>query len=325
MAVVPQDSFLQVLIVGAGQIGALADSPQSAVVQTHAHAIFSCQQYCLLGFIEPQESSRKAASQLWHAPGYADFSTFRDTQQRPDVVVIASPDHMHWQNLHLALDLKPRVIIVEKPLVTEVQKLSELSVSIPIVVNYTRRYMPIFRNFLNRLEKNEFGRFLHGAGTYSKGLIHSGSHLINALLPILNKEIKSIHSISSQPGYNLEDPSISALVEYVDGSSFLFRTTPTDLYEAFEIDLFFEKVRIRLDRLGRRISYDYPQSTGGNKTIQYLMDQPAQHEENSLTDAYHGLYQHVFQVIQGFEKPFCDIEDSRATLQFCETLRRKSS
>jgi predicted dehydrogenase len=321
-----KDEVLKVLIVGAGQIGALGDSPGSAHILTHAHAVAEYKKnFSLLGFIDSNSQSLEKAQANWGGEGFQSFEHFISSKQKTDVVVISSPDNLHLEHILKARALNPKIIVVEKPIsqstVSLKNAMTEKLENFPLLVNYTRRYQPGHKNFLKRLSAGEFGKFLNGSGYYSKGLFHSGSHLINAILPIFSRGISNIEVTEKKIDFSEEDPSISCFMKFEDGSCFNVQSFDARVYEIFEIDLFFEKGRVRIDNLGNRISYFFPQPLSTGTSIQYIRE-PQEIIESNNHESFLNLYNEVSNVLSGQNKITCDIQDSLQTLEICEKIRR---
>jgi predicted dehydrogenase len=318
---------LKALIVGCGRIGALADTPNSDVILTHAHALQRLPTlFKVIGFIDPAKKALATAVKLWGGVGHESFESYFATGEKPDVIVICSPDEFHLAHLKKGLEWSPKAIVVEKPLSFQVNDLKDLNSSSgpqlpPIAVNYTRRYMPIYQNFLQRLASQEFGSFLHGSGTYSKGLFHSGSHLVNLILPLLNRPLSSVIPLGERNDYRPEDKTIDCLMKFSDNSYFLLRSVDSRLYELFEIELYFEHCRIRIDRKGRRLSYDLPKVQTETTGIKYIEEDEV-YEEKNIDHAFLKLYEGIYDTVFGESKLVCDVQDSIDTLTVCEHLRK---
>ncbi|MFO7633383.1 MAG: Gfo/Idh/MocA family oxidoreductase [Caldilinea sp.] len=89
-----------------------------------------------------REAAEYAASQA-HAAPYTDVSELL-AAQRPDLVVVATPDHLHLAPTLAALDAGTPVIIQEKPLATD------LAEAMTIYEKVEQRGAKLFVNFANR-------------------------------------------------------------------------------------------------------------------------------------------------------------------------------
>lgn len=171
------------LIIGAGRIAAGFDTPESESVLTHAHAYSLHPDFNLLGFIDPDLNQSQKAAKKWNCEA---FNSLSDIKAIVDVVSICSPDHVHYESVIQSQKLSPKLIFLEKPISNNLEKAKELlCFTIPIAVNYSRRYIKEFRELADRIKGNKFGRFFIGTAYYGKGFIHNGSHMIDLLRLLL--------------------------------------------------------------------------------------------------------------------------------------------
>lgn len=166
------------LIVGAGNQGALADAPGSGnehKIISFAHAFKEHPGFEIIGIADTDEKKSKYAESLWREP---DSIGKGCSKIKPDIVVIATPDDTHCELLKYFVEQPLKLVICEKPLCTDLQQAREIvelykSKGIPLMCNYTRRFLPHY----DRLKK-------HGKPTYAKcifnrGWLHTATHAID--------------------------------------------------------------------------------------------------------------------------------------------------
>jgi predicted dehydrogenase len=163
------------LIVGCGNMGCLNDAPGSGNEHktiSYAKALKENGNFEIWAYDKSVDKERKA---------YAFWDTRTDICLEYDVIIIATPDDTHYYNL-LALSLysyKPKLVICEKPLcmtsveVKEVIKFYE-DRKIPILVDYTRRFIPEYQQL-----KAEHGKAVHGYCRFNRGMLHTGTHALD--------------------------------------------------------------------------------------------------------------------------------------------------
>lgn len=243
-----QDTYV-VLIVGAGRIGAFFDEPASDAVLTHAHA-FSCHpRFKLLGFVDADPRSAELAATRWGGEAFVAISD-AFARQTIDVVVVAVPDEDHLSILRELASYPFRLVFVEKPLATTVAGAESVIAlyrekNIRMAVNYSRRYVPEFAALRDWISAGRMGCFIAGTGYYGKGTIHNGSHMIDLLRFFLG-EISVETVISSICDWRDDDPTNSAILKPDIGGQFILLGVDCRLYTIFEMDLLFEKGRVRL-------------------------------------------------------------------------------
>ena len=245
-----------VLIVGAGKIGAFFDTPRSKHVLTHAHAFTAHQGFRLLGFVDANRSQAEQAAAIW---GGTTFCTLSEafSQNVIDVVVIATPDIFHYPILKEVAGYLPKLVFAEKPLTASVAQAEEIAElyadkGIRLAVNYSRRFVPEIGTLFSEISDGRYGNYLTGAGYYGKGTLHNGSHMLD-LVRFLLGEIKDATVISQQNDFYDTDPSCSSILTLENGARFYMQAVDCRCYTVFELDLFFEKGRIRITDAGFRI------------------------------------------------------------------------
>jgi len=304
------------IIIGAGNIGALFDSPNSKDVLTHAHAFTKHTGFNLIGFIDIDLKKAHHAAELW---GCKTFSNIEEafSSGNIDVVCVAVPDEHHHDILKQISEFPLKVIFAEKPLTKTVDEAKEIvrifkEKNIDLIVNYSRRFVPEFENIKNDIEKGIYGEYLTGTGYYGKGIIHNGSHLID-LLRYLIGEMDTIKPISSISDFYPDDKSISAVLTFENNKPFFVQTINCRKYSIFEIDLLFEKKRIRIYDSGYKIEeYDVQE----NKIYKgYTNIVKTAEVDTSLHNALYNAAENIYKHLTEGQNLKCSIEDGFKTLQ----------
>jgi predicted dehydrogenase len=243
----------RVAIIGAGRIGALLDTPQNPNILTHAHGYKACEGFEIVGFVDRDLDKAKAASARWGGLAFDSLEELFQTQAI-DVVSVCLPDDLHYATL-LALAEKPiKFIFLEKPAVTtpkeaEVVRALYRDLPIRVLVNYTRRFVPEIMNIRDAIRSGKYGAFLTGTGYYGKGLLHNGSHMVD-LLQFLLGQVGAVQKVSELVDFCSQDPSVSALLSMSCGGLFYLCHIDCRKFDVFELDLTFERKRIRICQLG---------------------------------------------------------------------------
>ena len=243
----------QVAIIGAGRIGALLDDPRSPHILTHAHGYKACEGFEIAGFVDRDLNKAEAASSCWGGRAFDNIAELLE-QQAIDVVSICVPDELHYELL-LTLAKQPvKFIFLEKPAVRtteEADVIRALYGKLPtrVLVNYSRRFVPEIRKIWKAIKTGDYGAFLTGAGYYGKGLLHNGSHMVD-LLQFLVGDVAAAAKISETVDYCDHDPSVSALLTMRGGGVFHLHHIDCSKFDVFELDLIFERKRIRICELG---------------------------------------------------------------------------
>jgi predicted dehydrogenase len=252
------DSQFNVLIVGAGAIGAFYDTPESEYILTHAHAFSAHPGFNLLGFVDTNLERVQSAAQLWRCRAFGSIEEAFEKEQ-VDIVCIAVPDELHYAVLKQLSGLPLKAVFTEKPLTKTVREAEEIVAiygnrMVPVCVNYKRGFVPEFEELRDKIKKETFGKYLTGTGYYGKGLLHNGSHLIH-LLCFLIGDIEEHTIVASENDFYSDDPSISATLTFDNKNLFNLHHISCNHFTIFEVDLIFENGRVRITDTGFKIEY----------------------------------------------------------------------
>jgi hypothetical protein len=169
-----------VFIIGAGSKGALSDAPGSGNEHkflSYAHAVKCHPAFNLAGFADILPEMKEGAERIWH-PEKSDSI---------DVVVITTPDNAHYDHLLKAADFNCGLVICEKPLCktsVEAAEIVELykKKGLPLLVDYTRRFIPRFGAYKTEIQTGKYGEFVTGYLYFNRGWEHTASHFIDMCL-----------------------------------------------------------------------------------------------------------------------------------------------
>lgn len=208
----------QVLIIGCGQIAGGYDAAtiDGGPVRTHAAAYRADPRFGLAGCVDPDSNARNAFAARWDIP-HAAARTSAFAGSPIDVISICSPTAHHAAAIDDALALGPKLIFCEKPLADDPSLAAELigrcaAKGVALAVNYTRRWAPDVVRLAGELKAGTWGQVRSASGTYGKGVMHNGSHLID-LLNILFGPAELIAAGAPVNDFWPDDPTVPALLE----------------------------------------------------------------------------------------------------------------
>ncbi len=311
-----------VIIIGAGNIGAFYDSPVSDAVLTHAHAFTKHKGFKLIGFIDSEIEKAKKAASIWGGSFYANIEEAFNSS-RIDVVVVAVPDDFHYRILKDIFRFPIKLTSVEKPITKSISEAEEIlkiykNKDIGISVNYTRRFVPEFEKIKKEIREGAYGAYLTGTGYYGKGIMHNGSHLID-LLRFFIGEIKEIKPISSLADFYEDDKSVSAVLAFEDKKHFFLQYVDCKKYTVFELDLLFERKRIRVVDLGFKVEeYDVQDSKifSGYRNIAKTAEY-----DTSLLNAMYNASENIYMNLTEGRSLKCTAEDGYKALKTCLEIK----
>ena len=311
---------LRGLIIGAGSIGGLIDTPESEAVASHAHAYSLHPDTMIRAICEPVDANANAFLQRW---GKCErYNTLDEIKKEElfDIVSLASPTRCHAHDLRILLERRDvRYLLCEKPLVATSEEFKALSPLLQqsgkkILINLMRRYNPVFIDLARRLQEGEFGQSLGFAGVCTKGLLHNGSHLLGvlshflgplsdleAIRPIaLNNDLCGDFSVTcahtsgtlsvlEDPGYSLFELTLwceKGMLKLLAGGSVIeiFAKRPSPIYEGY-----FELQPIE--------TLDTKLSNSGLDSLCFLLEQPDSLCREILDEHLH-LHRIIFQTLE---------------------------
>lgn len=305
-----------VLIVGAGNIGAFFDTSESEEILTHAHAFTNHGEFNLIGFFDTDIKKAQKAAELWGCKAFGNIDDCFNSESI-DIVSIATPDECHYSILKEISKLPLKIVFVEKPITKTISEAKEIiqifkDSNIDIIVNYSRRFVPEFDKIKNDIASGNYGEYLTGTGYYGKGIIHNGSHLID-LLRYLIGEIDTIKPIDNISDFRSDDKSISAVLTFENNMPFFVQIVDCRKYTIFEVDLLFEKKRIKICNSGLKIEEYNVQKDKVFKDYKNIVKEVD--TDTSLHNALYNAVENIYKHMTEGQNLKCNIEDGFKTLQ----------
>lgn len=311
----------KVAIIGSGNIASSFDSPDSKDVLTHAHAYSLHPEFALCGFVDPDFSKAIIAAKKWGGRAYQTVEYLLKSE-RPEIVSVCSPDETHSK---VVGQLEGKDIlggIIEKPLAATLNDARYIAKS-PLVkdgnflVNYSRLFVPEFQKLKQDFCKGDYGRLVSVSGYYGKGLIHNGSHMVS-LLHWLFGNIKIVKKLSSIKDFTENDPSISAVLEFPVGAIGVLYAIDSRLYTIFELDLLFEKVRLRMTDSGHKLEvYKLEKS---KKYLGYTMMNSKEVITTSLGRSLSFAVENLYHWLEGSQPPLSTVQEAFNVQKICQDI-----
>jgi predicted dehydrogenase len=266
---------LSAVVIGCGRIAggapAAADAPADAEELTHAGAYAAHPGYQLIACIEPDTERRRAFCKRWNIPqGFASLDEALKSSLEFDVASVCTPTPMHAEILGQLLKTPLRAVFCEKPLtdslaeserlVTAYQKADKL-----LAVAYLRRWNPAMAELKRELVRGDWGELRTAIGTYTKGALNNGSHLID-LMHYLCGPLRLKAVTGTRIDADKADPTIDAVLETKSGAPLHLIGADSRDYALFELQLISERGVIAIESSGlvirRRGPVDDPLHSG---------------------------------------------------------------
>jgi predicted dehydrogenase len=298
-------------VVGAGAIGSRLDAPDTIAPMTHAGG-YRASGFSLVAFVDTDEAALSQGAG-WGIAGYRDFDRMMEAE-RPDVLSLAVPSPARADLLRRALTYRPLAVVAEKPLTTSVRDAEDSvasyrSAGVPLLVNYSRRFIPAWRK-LAGIEA------LSASIRYGKGIRHNGTHAID-LCRMLFGECRAIQALASRHDHWAEDPTVSAFLRFDRCGEVFLQGLDERCFTLFEVDIIAPEWRIVVDQDGHRLRRFELRDDAGIPPGRRLVE--AAQEDTGAARAMLGLMRNLRDVLEGNE-PWCSGEHALAAQRIAERL-----
>ncbi len=139
----------------------------TAIPYSHASAIAAIPGLDVVAGCDISEGARTTFKERWSPrwPGLKVYADFREmlTTERPEIVAVVTPDHLHAAVVKAAIEAGARGILCEKPLATSLEEADSIvsavrAAGVTMNVNYTRRWYPEFVEARRLVRAGELGK-----------------------------------------------------------------------------------------------------------------------------------------------------------------------
>lgn len=247
---------LRVLVVGCGNIAGGFDAARDVHLPplTHAGAFTRHGGFTLAACVEPDATRRAAFMQRWGvAQGFANLAEVLAACAPGsfDVVSLCSPTACHAEQLQAALALRPRLVFCEKPVTPTLAETAGLvrqcaEAGVPLAVNHTRRWAPDVQRLAAELQAGTWGAVRSAVGTYNKGVLNNGSHLVDLLHQMLGPMTLQ-KAGTPVADFWPDDPTVPALLHTEAGVPVHLATAHAGDCALFELQLVTERGVITME------------------------------------------------------------------------------
>ena len=193
-------------IIGGGNITSGYDNPKSKYIVTHLNGALKHPNIRLDSIVEINSSRRDYIKKKWGK----DIKIYSDLKKsmsnhKSNIIVVATPTSQHFQVIKDVLSIyNPKLILCEKPIVSNIYELNKLNqlfknIESKIITNFQRRFDISLNILRDKILKSS--KIFHFYGTFNKGFIHNGSHMID-LISMLVGTVTKINSINHKNDNN---------------------------------------------------------------------------------------------------------------------------
>jgi predicted dehydrogenase len=240
---------LTALVVGVGAVGSGYDERRSdRPPLSHAGAYATHAEITLVGAVDTDAGARERFSARWGLPCHASLD---DALARgvPDIVSVCTPAEGRLATVTALLEAGVSAIWCEKPLAASVAEGASIvaaceGVSVPLQVNFLRRFDPLHRRAAERIA--DLGGCRQLDVRYSGSLRAYGTHGTD-LFRWFAGEPAWVHATA------VRDREPLVILGAHDGAVGLLSQVPSRELELFEVDVFTADARLTLAALGEQL------------------------------------------------------------------------
>ena len=187
-----------------------------------------------------------------------------------DVISICTSDNSHFSLAKAILNSSnpTKVIFLEKPACKTRKEFQELKVlaqksDVLILVNHTRRFSKKYNHLRSEIRNNKFGKLNRVNAIYYGGWFHNGTHIVDTLGYLLDDIIQFEKVQGRIPSSRNDDPSLELSGHLVRRSARVnFSAIDENLYQLFDIDLWFDGGRLRFENFGENLIWEKVSTNG---------------------------------------------------------------
>lgn len=246
------------IVVGCGKIGALLERDEKRPrPRTHASTLIANPKTELSAFVDVNgENLKKAGALFPDVPTYTDLQTCL-AATKPDIVIVATNPTSHAPIIEACTDAGVLMIIGEKPIAYSMEDARRIQSAIEksgstFVLNYQRRFFPLFRSARERLAAGVLGAVREVVCLYDNGLFNNGGHAIDTVLFLLGgTAVSATGEVNEKNTTHLEgDANIESTLLMENGTKITLQSFDQKVSPIHELRLFGEKGELHIRDFG---------------------------------------------------------------------------
>lgn len=238
-------------ILGLGNIGSRFDDDKKRTgIWSHAKAYSMVEAVRVVAGADPDSEARRLFAERRGIPAtYKDYRTLLD-RERPDIVSVCSPTHLHAEMAYAALDAGAKAIFCEKPIAHSLEAARKMVAlcrerGVVLAVNHSRRWDRNYLWPLDLIRQGKIGTLQRIVGYYSARVYNIGTHLIDTIHMYAGGRANWVIGEFVGPAED-PDPSVGGFMRCPGNilAAIVPLNKPSDLI--FELELFGTEGRLRI-------------------------------------------------------------------------------
>lgn len=192
---------------------------------------------------------------------FKNIEELRSSKLRIDIISICTPTITHYEVLKYSMKLNPKLIICEKPLCSNINQSKKIvkmirKKKINLVINHQLRFKKNIILARKLIDKKIIGDIKSINSYYTSKIFNIGTHLIDLLRFVINKNPISIYAFFSK--YSSKDPTLSGTLIFKKNIICTINSSAEKFNYIYEIDILGSKGRLKLIDAGEIIElYKY--------------------------------------------------------------------
>jgi UDP-N-acetylglucosamine 3-dehydrogenase len=221
-------------------------------VFTHAEAYSVCRGTELVAVVDGDAVALNSCGDRWTIS--QRFTSVDELLRsgRVDIVSVATPTDSHAAIVKQLLDHdnRPRAIICEKPIATDIQQGEEIvrlarEKNVLLAVMFMRRYATNMRNLRKFISEGGIGDVRGISGWNVKGAIHNGVHWFDLMRYLTGLEVRYVSGLNMLREES-DDPTLEVAMFLGNGMLAVMRAAEHANFTLCEMDIMGTKGRVRI-------------------------------------------------------------------------------
>lgn len=250
---IERDRRIRVLLVGCGRIAGGFNEQSEERTLTHVVAYRRAGADVVACCDIDEDAARHFASR-WQIPQHGVSLQTLLANVRPDLVSVATPPATQENIVQTVVrNDAVRGMLLEKPLAAD-SAAADRMVSLvrawgrPVVVNFFRAFDPSYTGISMDARAGKFGALRHAVGRYYGAARINASHLIERVLDLTDGQVGEPAAIADG-----QTDAPAFVLPFTRGGEAVFLPSRGLVYDPFELDLLFERTRLRVVDAERRV------------------------------------------------------------------------
>ena len=219
------------------------------IIQSHVASISALADLELVAICDLRQKRLETFVELWN-DRWPDVQTYTDYQtmlehENLDVLTVATPDDRHGKIVLDSTIAGIKGILCEKPIATSLETADKMieacqRAKVPMVVNYTRRWMPLYHKVRESIREGAIGQLISMSATHGGPramLFRNGTHYLDGMCFFAEAEPQLVWAVLEN-GFDhwdrylgdggtdpSTDPSANGFVQFTNGVNAHYRSS----------------------------------------------------------------------------------------------------